>query len=111
MGTHAWFVLTDPDAETDRVVLVMLVTERPHTDGTVCLGVRDHPFIRHASNVDYGTATFAPASKLESKLSDGVASLDPDMSAALLQRVRVGLLASSRTPNVVAAHVRASARR
>ena len=105
MGTHAWFVLTDPASDTDRVVLVALVTERAHTDRTTCLDVGDHPFVRHASNVDYGTATFAPASKLTRKLEDGVASLDADMSAALLQRVRDGLLLSSRTPNDVAAHV------
>jgi len=106
MGTHAWFVLTDPTADTDRVVLVALVTERAHTDRTTFLDVGDHPFVRHASNVDYGTATFAPASKLTSKLIEGVASLDADMSAELLQRVREGLLVSSRTPNDVAVHVR-----
>jgi hypothetical protein len=105
-NTHLWFVLTDPDPMTGKVVLVMLVSERSHTERTVRLGVGDHPFIRHASNVDYGTATYAPVAKLEAALGRGVASLDADMSDDLLQRVRDGLLASSHAPHDVVEYCR-----
>ena len=64
MGTHLWFVVTDPDPTTSLVVMVALVTERAHTEKTVRLNVGDHPFIQPASNVDFGSATYAPASKL-----------------------------------------------
>lgn len=107
MGTHLWFVLTDPDPVRDWVVLVMLVTVKEHTDRTVHLDVGDHPFIRHASAVDFGTAKYAPAAKLEDALSSGRATLSEDMSAALLARVRAGLLVSGRTPNDVAGYCRA----
>lgn len=107
MGTHLWFVLTDPDPDREWMVLVMLVSERPHTDRTVRLDSGDHPFIRHTSAVDFGTATYAPATKLEEALASGRATLAADMSAELLARVRTGLLASARTPNAVAANCRA----
>lgn len=69
MGTHLWFVLTDPDPSTRLVVMVPLVTERSHTEKMVRLGVGDHPFILHASNIDYGGATFAPSSRSSTKRS------------------------------------------
>lgn len=104
IGTHLWFVLTDPDPATGRVVLVMLVTERGHTDRTVRLTVGDHPFIRHASDVAFGTAIYAPTAKLNERLARGVATLHTDMTPALLAAVRAGLLASSHTPNEIAAY-------
>jgi hypothetical protein len=107
MGTHLWFVLTDPDPDRGWMVLVMLVTVKPRTDRTLHLDMGDHPFIRHASAVDFGTATYAPASKLQAALSSGRTTLEADMSADLLARVRAGLLTSARTPNEIADDCRA----
>lgn len=100
-GKHLWFVLTDPDPKTKKVVVVMLVTARNHTDKTVALGPGAHPFITRDSNVAYGNASFAPLSRLEAKLSSGSAKIKADMSSKLLKQVREGLLASTRTPNDV----------
>ena len=106
MGAHLWFVLTDPDPSTRHVVMVALVTERAHTEKTVSLGAGDHPFIVHASNIDYGTATFAPASKLNERIVEGRAVLKADMSRELLGTVRRGLLRSSHTPHAVVDYCR-----
>jgi hypothetical protein len=107
MGTHLWFVLTDRNPDRNSMVLVMLVTVKMHTDRTLHLHVGDHPFVRHESAVDFGTATYVPAEKLQEALASGRATLAADMSADLLARVRAGLLASARTPNDVADHCRA----
>jgi hypothetical protein len=96
-GKHLWFVLTDPDPETRKVVIVMLVTEKDHTDKTVSLSAGAHPFITRDSNVNYGSADFIPLSKLEKRLASGDAKLNADMSPKLLKKVRQGLLDSSRT--------------
>lgn len=106
MGTHLVFILTDPDPDHGWAVTAMLVTQRPHTDRTTLLDVGDHPFIRHGSAVDFGTATFAAAARLEDALRSGRATLAADMTADLLARVRAGLLASGRTPNAVAEYCR-----
>jgi hypothetical protein len=108
MGEHLWMILTDPDALTQKVVMVALVTERDHTDHTVRLDVGHHPFIRHPTNVDYGTATFAPSAALEAGITAGGAEIHADLSNGLLRRVRTGLLVSSRTPNVIKDHCRPS---
>jgi hypothetical protein len=106
MGTHLWFVLTDPDPDRNSIVLVMLVTVKTHTDRTLHLDVGDHPFVRHESAVDFGTAKYVPAVRLQDGLASGRATLAEDMSADLLTRVRAGLLASARTPNDVADYCR-----
>ncbi len=107
MGTHLWFVLTDPDPKTGLVVLVMLVSVKPHTDKTVQLDVGDHPFVKHPSNVDYSTATFVPSSRLEQRIASGVIALDADLSAQVLEWIRRGLLSSSRTINAIGEYCRA----
>ena len=106
MGTHLWFVLTDPDPDTRLVVMVMLVTERTHTDRTVRLEVGDHTFISRATNVDYGGCRFVPLTKLERALETRRASLNSDASTALLRKLREGLLASSHTPHAIVDHCR-----
>jgi hypothetical protein len=107
MGTHLWLVLTDPDPQS-KVVTVVLVTERAHTERTVRLDVGDHPFVRHPTNVDFGAATYFPVAKLERAVATGRASLDADLSVDLLARVRRGLIESSHTPNDIVAHCRVS---
>lgn len=100
-GKHLWFVLTDPDPETKKVVAVMLVTARSYTDKTVELHPGSHPFVVRESNVNYSSADFVPVSRLNSRLASGDAILQPDMAPNLLKKVRKGLLASTRTPNYV----------
>lgn len=106
MGAHLWFILTDPDPETRLLVMAALVTERAHTERTVRLDVGDHAFIKHASNVDFGSAKYAPAAKLEAALAAQRAVLGEDMSTSLLARVRDGIVTSSHTPNEIAAYCR-----
>ena len=98
---HLWMVLTDPDPQTGKVILVSMTTSRDHTDKTVLINVGDHEFVVHETNVDYGGATFGVSSKLERALGSGVATLKADLSKELLQRVRAGVLASSRPPNEI----------
>lgn len=98
--SHLWIVLTDPDPSDDKVVAVMVVSEKPHTDKTVTLNVGDHPFFQHASNVDYGTARLFPRVNLETQIN-ARGKLRQDVSRALLENTRAGVFASSRCPNYV----------
>lgn len=100
MNEHLWFVLTDPD-DAGYVIIVMLVSMKPHSDRTVTVDVGDHDFVRHLSSVDYGTATPKLAKKLAAHIASGKARLHSDMSPGLLYRVRAGVVASARTPNDV----------
>ena len=100
VGTpHLWFVLTDPDLDSDQIVAVMVVTARTHTDKTIVLSAGEHPFIKHDSSVDYGGAKRFQAGRLRSALRSGRCKLAENMSPALLAKVQAGLLRSSRTPH------------
>jgi hypothetical protein len=97
---HLWFVLTDADA-SGKVITVMLRSAKPYTDKTVVLNVGDHPWIRHESNIDYGTARPVPKTKLIDANNGSRLVIQADMSKELLQKVRDGLLKSSHTIHAV----------
>jgi hypothetical protein len=61
---HLWLILTDPDPESGKVITVMVVSPKKHTDPTVLLVSGEHPFLKHDSHVDYGSAQLKPAVKL-----------------------------------------------
>ena len=106
MGLHLFFLLTDPDFENRLVVTAAVVTTRSHTDKTCTLNVGDHPFIRHQSNIDYGSANFVPLSRLQEWLTSGQATLQPNLPPDLLVVIQQGLLKSSRTIHAIADHCR-----
>ena len=70
----------------------MVQTKKRHTDDTLVLEPGDHPFIRHSSAVQYSTAN---------KFRIRNCQLQADMDAALLQKVRQGLLDSPFTIHVI----------
>lgn len=103
-GAHLWVVLSDPDAN-GRVVAVMIRSKRRFSDCTVELSDGDHPFISHASVVDYGSATYWTVRRLEEWLANQRAHLRQDVTGKLLARLLRGLCASSYTPNEIREYV------
>ena len=103
---HLWFTVTDPEPTIGKFVAVLLVTARAHTDRTVALGPGDHPFITHASHVDFGAARFMLRAKVQARLADGRCRLEADTSPDLLVRIQAGLFASPRTIHAVANYCR-----
>jgi hypothetical protein len=91
---HLWFVLTDPDGDPPQVAAVMLRTVKSFTDDTVTLDVGSHPFVRHRSCVHYSTARLFRVTAIIRALSEGQCHLRVDMTDALLQEVRAGVMRS-----------------
>ena len=98
---HLWFVITDPEGTPPRVIAVMLRTAQHFTDPTVVLAPGDHPFIHHESSVHYSTARWFSVNAISKAFLAGHCSLQADMSAPLLTRVRDGLLRSQFTVNAL----------
>lgn len=101
---HLWFILTDPDPKTGKVVAVLLVTPRPHTDKTVTLLPGEHEFIQHDSNVDFSSTLLVATGRLHDCIQAGTCRQQPDMTPVLLRKLRVGLLQSPRTIHDIIAY-------
>jgi hypothetical protein len=103
---HLWLILTDPDA-SGQVLGVMVVSLKSFSDRTVLLAAGEHPFIRHESSVDFGSARRLKVSRLAAAAGDGRCRLLSDLTPELLRRVRAGLHASPRTVHHIRDYARA----
>ncbi|MBN1423538.1 hypothetical protein JXA88_03175 [Candidatus Fermentibacteria bacterium] len=79
----------------------MLRTSQSFTDDTVILAPGDHRFVRHRSSVHYSTARWFSIQALQRAYESGHCSFQADMSGALLERVREGLMRSPFTVNAI----------
>jgi len=88
---HLWIVISDPVLDVaDRVVIVRLTTYREGRECTCILQPGDHPFITHATVVDYGWALDISNAGLESFVGDGKAFLQDPVRPEVLGRIRQG---------------------
>ena len=53
---HLWIVLSDPEKDDERVLLVNVTTLEAYKDQTCKLTCGSHPFITHDSCVNFGAA-------------------------------------------------------
>jgi hypothetical protein len=103
---HLWFVLTDPDPETGKVVIVSLSTLREGKDQTVILRRGDHPFITHESVIVYWDAQCVCADELRQASRNGLVKPHEPCADWLLKHIQDGLLASPFTSPKMAAYCR-----
>ncbi|HET8649067.1 MAG TPA: hypothetical protein VFL95_03430 [Gemmatimonadales bacterium] len=69
---HLWVILNNPSSAfaDGKVIAVSFVTARSYTDATVILQPGDHPFIRHATSVDYGGAKLWRVEMIEHEIGE-----------------------------------------
>jgi len=96
---HLWIVISDPMLDVaDPVVVVRLTTYREGRDCTCVLQPGDHPFITHATVVDYEWALDIPNAGLEGFVGDGRAFLREPVGSEVLGRIRQGAAESEFMP-------------
>lgn len=88
-GAHLWIVISDPAADSDRVVSVNLTTKRilRNEDHTCVLDVGDHPFVRHPTYVNYRGARITSNAELDDEFRSNVIKLDGGASTELLAKL------------------------
>ncbi len=101
---HLWVVLTWPTGPEREVVMVNLTTRRGVSDTTVVLDRGDHPFISHATVVNYSDARLVPAEKVTKAVE--LFERQEDFEAEVLERIQQGIYASDRTPNRIKEYCR-----
>lgn len=57
---HLWMVISDPEQDPHRVLLVNFTTWTPRQDPACVLQEGDHPFIHHETCVNYADARIYP---------------------------------------------------
>ena len=84
---HLWLVISAADS-TGRVIVVCVLSYQPQYDQACVLQPGDHPFVKHATCVQFPNARLVPMAKLEAKERDGSIRVKAPLDPALLSRVQ-----------------------
>jgi hypothetical protein len=96
LDSHLWVVISDPNIDPDKVLIVNSTTQRADSDPACVLQAGEHPFVHHATCVNYAGAKVVSASDLQLLLQRGKLSSHAPVLPALLKRMRDGAGSSRR---------------
>ena len=96
LDSHLWVVISDPAADSERVLIVNFTTRRKDSDPACILQAGEHPFVRHETCVNYAGAKVVSEAQIRTLVQKGLLSSHAALSAALLERIRDGAAASER---------------
>jgi hypothetical protein len=96
VDTHLWVVISDPEKDAERVVLVSVTTYEPHKEAVCLLDVADHPTISHKSCIAYNEARMTTLGTLIGLRDGGHLNPQAPVSAELLACIRAGVSRSTR---------------
>jgi hypothetical protein len=94
--SHLWVVISDPEQDPDRVVIVNLTTLRSGVDESCIVRRGEHGFVSRDSVVNYAESRITRAEDLERLVQGGQLSPSADASENLLRRITEGLDRSKR---------------
>jgi hypothetical protein len=96
VDTHLWVVVSDPEKDAERVVLVSVTTYEHHKEAVCLLDIGDHSTISHKSCIAYNEARMTTLGTLIGLQDGGHLNLQAPVSAELLARIRAGVSRSTR---------------
>ena len=85
---HLWVVLSDPDKDPERVLLVSITTITPTKDQACILPRGCHPWVTHDSCVAYGEARVCRMEDLTTLKNAGKLQPHDPLKPWLLQHIR-----------------------
>jgi hypothetical protein len=94
---HLWMVISDPSIDPDNVVIVFFLSWQPHYDQACIVQAGEHPFVKHATCVEYPAARITTNQKLDEGLASGKLKHKAPLSADLLGKIRRSAAASDIT--------------
>jgi hypothetical protein len=93
---HLWVVISDPEKDPNRVMLVSVTSHEPHKESVCLLDVGDHPAVSHPSCIAYNEARMTTLETLARLQDAGHLRLQAPVSEELLARIRKGVSRSTR---------------
>ena len=90
VDTHLWVIISDPEIDAGRVLMVSLTTYEPYKEDVCLIDVGDHPRVGHKTCVAYIEARMTTLAKLTALKEGGHLSVQTPVSESLLARIRAG---------------------
>ena len=96
VDTHLWVVISDPQRDADRVLIVSMTTYESYKEDACLLDVGDHPKVSHKTCVAYNEARLVALETLVVLRDGGHLSVQAPVSDDILARIRAGVSRSTR---------------
>ncbi len=96
LDSHLWVVISDPAIDSKEILIVNFTSLRADSETACVLAVGEHPFVQHATCVNYRGAKVVSAIDIQMLLNAGSLQAHASVSAAILQRIRDGAANSVR---------------
>jgi hypothetical protein len=96
VDTHLWVVISDPDRDAERVVLVSMTTYEGYKEAVCLLDVGDHPRVSHKTCIAYNEARLTTLEKLRVLMDGGHLIVQAPVSKEVLTRIRDGVSRSTK---------------
>ena len=93
---HLWVVISDPQQDPSRVLIVSLTTYNPKKESVCLIDIGDHPFVRHKTCVAYNFAKAPSLVQLKQVSEAGQLIPDVPVSLEVLRRIRDGAALSKK---------------
>jgi hypothetical protein len=85
---HLWMVISDTTQDPEKLVIVRFLSWQEKYDQACVLNGGEHPFIKHATCVDYPAAKIASNAVLEQLRASNKLKLKAPLSQQLLDLIR-----------------------
>lgn len=99
---HLWMVISDTAQDPDRLVIVRFLSYQPHYDQACVLDGGEHPFVKHATCVDYPAARIVSNQALEQLRQRNQLRVKSPLSQELLTLIRTKSLDGDITTECIA---------
>jgi hypothetical protein len=96
VDSHLWVVISDPERDPLRVIMISMTTYENYKEDACLLGVGDHPAISRTTCIAYNETRLTTLDRLNALASGGHLTMQPAVSGDVLQRVRDGVSKSRR---------------
>lgn len=101
---HLCVLITPPERNSSRAVIVNLTSQRRGSDNTVVFQQGDHPFIKRPTVVNYQAARIVSVAWVQKEIDCKMAWADCPFEPPMLKRIQDGVLKSPFIPGDIKKH-------
>ena len=96
VGSHLWIVISDPELDAERVIMVSMTSYEMYKEDVCLINVGDHPWFDHKTCIAYDEARMTTLERLQVLTDANSLCKLPPVSSEILRRIRKGVSKSTR---------------